>query len=84
MLVLPVLKQIPANQLAAESGLAVSTVKAARNGHTIPHGRNQQALIQAAAAFVRQRLRKFDIPSSTDDLACCAAFLATRTNLEGR
>jgi len=50
-LVLPVLKQASANQLAAATGLAVSTVKAARNGYTNPYGRNRQALIRAAAAY---------------------------------
>ncbi len=41
-LVLPVLKHIPAKRLVEETGLAMSTIKAARNGHTNPHGRNRQ------------------------------------------
>ncbi len=35
-LVLPVLKHIPAKRLTEDTGLAMSTVKAARNGHTVP------------------------------------------------
>jgi hypothetical protein len=78
-LVLPVLKQVPAKQLAEATGLAVSTVKAARNGRTHPHGRNRQALIHAAAVFSRERLREFGIPSPTDDLACIALMTSTGT-----
>lgn len=76
-LVLPVLKQVPAKQLAETTGLAVSTIKAARNGHTKPHDRNRQALVQAATAFARERLREFDILPPADDVACCATFLAS-------
>ncbi len=78
-LVLPVLKLIPAQRLADETGLTISTVKAARKGHTSPHGRNRQALILAAARFACERLRELDIPAPTDDLACCAAHLASTT-----
>ena len=74
-LVLPVLKQMLAKQIADATGLAVSTVKAARNGHTNPHGRNRQALIRAAAAFARQRLLERGLEPPADDLACCAAYL---------
>ena len=74
-LVLPVLKQIPAKKLAEETGLAVSTVKAARNGHTSPHGRNQKALTRAAAALVRERLQKRGLDPPAHNLACCASFL---------
>lgn len=76
-LVLPVLKQMPASQLAEATGLAMSTIKAARNGHTDPHPLNRQALIGAAADFARVRLRDLGIPHPTDDLACCAAYLAS-------
>lgn len=76
VLVLPVLKQIPAKQLADATGLAVSTVKAARHGRTHPHGRNRQVLIQAAAAFAREQLQELDIPAPTDDLTACAALVA--------
>ncbi|HEV2087714.1 MAG TPA: hypothetical protein VGR21_05330 [Cryptosporangiaceae bacterium] len=73
--VLPVLKQISATQLAEATGLAVSTVKAARNGHTDPHGQNRQALVHAAAAFARERLREAGIEPPVDNLAACAAYL---------
>ena len=79
-IVLPVLKQIPANQLAEATGLAVSTVKAARNGHTAPQGGNRQALVHAAVTFARERLRALDIPAPAEDLACCAAYLASMTS----
>lgn len=78
-LLLPVLKQMPAKRLVNETGLAMSTVKATRNGHTKPHGRNQQALVHAVAVFARERLREFGIPSPADDLTCCAALLNPTT-----
>jgi hypothetical protein len=74
-LVLPVLKRIPAKRLAAEAGLAVSTVKAARNGHTLPHGGNREALTRAAGAFARERLEETGIAPPFDDLAACTVFL---------
>ena len=47
--VLPMMKRIPPRQLAEETGLEASTVKAARNGHRVPHGQNQKVRAQAAA-----------------------------------
>ena len=75
---LPVLKRIPAKSPAADTGLALSTVKAARNGRTVPHGRNREALTQAAAACARERLRELGPASPADDLAACAAYLGER------
>jgi len=74
-LVLPVLRQIPAKELADATGLAVSTVKAARNGHTNPHGRNREVLTRAAAAFGRLELRTQGLEPPADDLAACATYL---------
>ncbi len=79
-LVLPVLKHIPAKRLAEETGLAMSTIKAARNGHAVPHGRNRAALARAAAAFARERLKEWGLEPPIDDLATCAAFLASKTS----
>lgn len=75
-LVLPVLKQIPAKRLAVKTGLALRTVKAARNGHTKPHSQNRQVLTRAAAAFAREQLQEFGIQSPTDDLTYCATLLS--------
>ncbi len=74
-LVLPVVKQIPAKQLADATGLAVSTVKAARKGHTSPHERNRKTLVRVAAAFAREHLHEEGIAPPSDDLAVCAAYL---------
>ena len=49
--------------------------RTARNGHTVPHARNREALTRAVAAFARERLGKFDLPIPADDLAACAAYL---------
>ncbi len=80
---LPVLKDVPAKRLK-ETGLAMSTVKAARNGHTIPHERNQLALIQAAAVFAREQLQRRGVEEPADDLASCAVSLASKSSLKTR
>ncbi len=77
-LVQPVLKDIPAKRLAEETGLAMSTIKAARNGHTVPHERNREALARAAGAFAREPLRERGIEPPADDLAACITHLALR------
>ncbi len=56
VLVLPVLKRISARRLVEETGLALGTIKAGRNGQTAPHAPNRAAPGQAAAAFFRGRL----------------------------
>ena len=56
--VVPVLKQIPAKRLGEETELAASTVKAARNGHTVSRDRNREALVRIATEYAREQLRK--------------------------
>lgn len=73
---LPVLKHTPAKRLAEETGLAVSTVKAARNGHTSPHGRNRHQLTRTAATYARVKLGEWGMEQPTDELSACASYLA--------
>ena len=73
---LPVLKHIPAKRLAEETGLAVSTIKAARNGHTNPHGPNRKKFVQAAATFAREQQGILRVGAPSDSLAACANYLA--------
>ncbi len=83
-LVLPVLKHIPAKQLVEETGLAMSTVKATRNGHTVPRDRNRETLAQTATKYAREQLRAQGVEPPTDDLAACAAFLVFESGLQAR
>ncbi len=83
-LVLPVLKHIPAKRLVEETGLAMSTVKAARNGHTVPRDRNRETLAQTATKYAREQLRKLGVEPPPDDLAACAAFLVSESGLKSR
>jgi len=76
-LVLPVLKHIPAKRLAEETGLAMSTIKAARNGHTVPRDRNRETLAQTATKYAREQLRERGVESPPDDLAACAEYLGS-------
>ena len=54
----PILTLIPAKRLAEETGLAVRTFKAARSGHSLPQGRNREALAWTVAALARERSRE--------------------------
>ncbi len=78
--VLPVLKHIPANRLAEETGRRMSTVKAARNGHTVPRERSREVLVRVATEYARDQLRKRGVEPPADDLAACAAFLASQSS----
>lgn len=49
--IVPTLRRIPARWLAEQTGLALSTVKAARNGHAVPHVRNCDKLVRTANDF---------------------------------
>ena len=75
-LVLPVLKQIPAKQLVEETGLATSTVKAARNGDSLPHSRNRDALLRAASQFARSHGTAGVSIAAMDDMEACRKMLA--------
>ncbi len=77
---LPVLKDIPAKRLTKESGLAMSTVKAARSEHTVSRDRNRGALVRVATEYAHEQLRKRGVEPPADDLAACAAFLASKTS----
>ncbi len=82
--VLPALKHIPAKRLVEETGLAMSTVKAARNGQTTPYAGNREALSNAAASFAREQLRERGVEPPADDLTACAAFLISQSGLQCR
>ena len=81
-LVLPVLGQVPAKQLAAAVGLLERSVKAIRNGHSKPRAQHRVALIRAAADFARARLRAHGTVPPADDLAVCAAHLAASSRVD--
>lgn len=84
VLVLPVLRDVPARRLSEETGLAVTTVKAARNGRTAPLGRTRAALTRVAATFTRERMGELGLSRPTDDLAACAAFLDAHLDRDAR
>jgi hypothetical protein len=74
-LVLPVLKRMPAKELAAATGLSERTIKALRNERAIPRPGHREALVRAAATFARKRIRAQGLDEPADDLAVCAACL---------
>lgn len=83
-MVLPVLTRMPARRLAEETGLAVSTVKAARNGHTTPHEGSRDVLVRVATEYAREQLRTRSVEPPAEDDAACAAFLASKSSLQTR
>ena len=76
-LVLPVLKRMPAKELAAATGLSERSVKAIRNGRAAPRAGHRGALVRAAATFARDRIRALGLEEPADDLAACAASIAS-------
>ena len=74
--VVPVLTRARAAWLSKQTGLALSTIKAARNGHTVPHGDNRAALTKAAGEFARAELTLRRGAPPLDDLAACRLLLA--------
>ncbi len=58
----------------------MSTVKAARNGHTVPRDRNREALVRVATKYAREQLQERGVEPPADDLAAFAAFLASKTS----
>jgi hypothetical protein len=76
-LVLPVLKNIPANELAVATGLSVRSVKAARNGRTEPRVTHRARFTAAAGAFSRDLLQRADHCPPREDLTACAVYLET-------
>ena len=75
-LVLPVLKRMPARELATAAGLSERSVKAIRNGYTTPRPGRRAQLVRAAGDFARAQRGEQGVRSHADDLAACAAYLA--------
>ncbi|MDQ3780851.1 MAG: hypothetical protein M3354_09945 [Chloroflexota bacterium] len=78
VLVLPVLRDVPAVQLAEASGLHPRSIPAIQNGHRTPQLGTRAALARTAAEFARERLRERRMRVPVDDLASCAADLQRR------
>ncbi|MDP9358967.1 MAG: hypothetical protein M3R02_27550 [Chloroflexota bacterium] len=75
LLVLLVLWDIPAAELAQAACLRPRSFPSIRTGHRLPHPRTRTSLIRAAACFVRDWLQAGDLAPPTDDLAACPAYI---------
>jgi hypothetical protein len=76
-LVLPVLKRMPTEELAAATWLSERAVKALRNGRATPRSGHHHALARAGATFARGGIRAQGLEPPTGGLAACAAFLSS-------
>jgi hypothetical protein len=83
-LVLPVLKRMPAKELAAATGLSERAVKALRNGRARPRPAHRASLVRAAGGFAADRLREAGDLPPIDNLAACAAYLADSSESSSR
>jgi len=77
MLVVPVLKLIPREQLAWMAKVGVRSIQALRNGHWRPSKKTRAALTRAAGNYAREQLGQ-DIG---DDLCASAGFIHCFLNL---
>jgi hypothetical protein len=77
-LVVPVLKQMPAQHIQQQAGMSLSQTKALRNGHARPRDTHREALIRVASGFARTQLADAGQPVLQRDLEACAALLAPR------
>ncbi len=75
-LVMPVLKHIPAKELAAATELSERSIKAIRNQRQRPRDQLRVAPVRAAGNFARRRLQVLGEATPHDDLAACAAYSA--------
>jgi hypothetical protein len=73
-LVLPVLKQMPIENLVAATGLHRRSLFALRSGERLPHPRNRGALISTTSQFARQKLSEQGIAPSCDNFISLAKF----------
>lgn len=77
-LVLPVLRDCPLTWLARHSKRSASALKRIRAGVTMPGPELTAALVRVAAEFARRQLKVWNIPTPSDGLAACYAYLAHR------
>jgi hypothetical protein len=78
-LALPVLRDFPAAEIAARSGLHRRTVERHLSGRSQPHRRNEVLLVAAAVELAGAFLSEWDPPAPRDPLACLVAYLEALT-----
>lgn len=76
-LVLPVLRRMPRKDLVAAVGMSERRLRDVMTGRARPRPDAKAALTRAAVEFAREELRRLGRVAPTDDLAACAALLAT-------
>ena len=77
-LVRPILAQLPIGSTARETGLDDTTVKRIRSGHVTPSAHSRTLLTKYASSYARDQLAHNPLArTGRDDLAACAAYLAT-------
>lgn len=71
----PVLKHIPAQQLAEQTGLSRRSIQRARNGHSRPRPVNAELLVSASVQFARAEIGLKGIRPPSEPAACLAIYL---------
>jgi hypothetical protein len=76
----PVVKHMPLAVLERRSDLKRTALKAAREGRSTPHPRNQDQLLAIAADWAAEQLEHWGITAPRLALDRCAAYLQERTS----
>jgi len=74
-LVLPVLRDCPALEIAERVKLDPTAVRRIQSGRSVPRSAHKAALLAFAAERVRNALQEWGIILPTGDLACCATYI---------
>jgi len=74
----PILKLISIAELTARTGLATSTIKAARNERSMPSKDHRDRLAAVAVAHARAELQNAGLAGLRNDHAVCGEYLAWR------
>lgn len=73
--VVPVIRQMHLRTLVVETGLDRRTLQRLRNGHSVPHRRNEAAIAHVAGDWARQQLSKRGLTAPRNDTLACRAWL---------
>lgn len=73
-LVLPTLNEMTRTEIERYTGMSRTQITAVRNGRAQPTAQHRGALIRAAGAFARERLRNQGIKAGLGDFVACASY----------
>jgi hypothetical protein len=76
----PVVQAMPLSLLEQRSDMKPTALKAAREGRSTPHPRNQAQLLMIAGDWAAEQPERWGVPRPTTAIDRCAAYLQERAN----